>query len=218
MKAYNFIIIFFAIIFSTELYAYDDKFLADGFWLQKDDKTNRNVSVIYVYEPEPDYVSAVVFVPLSDIEKGEVFTPMILCKNCGKGNAYGHEYDYSGGKTKFQGLEFAWQTKKGDHCAPGSKGPMYDNGAVLNPNDGKYYHLQAQTLENGDKISVRAYMGWFGKTQYWERLSQEQAEKVKNLCGLTSDDIYPYENKDGDLVNRELFEECSTRDFTKDPL
>ncbi len=209
-----------SLLISSYAFSYDDKYLANGYWLQKDKDTNANVSVVHVYEPKKDYVSARMYVPLSFIPKNtkKIEPPMVVCEKCGKGNAYGHEYDYSSGKEKYQGLEFAWETKKSDQCKPGSEGPVYDTGSVLNPNDGKYYHLKAQTLDDGDKISVRAYMGWLGRTEYWERVSEEQANKIKDLCGLTDDDVYPYEDKDRKVINQKLFEECSTRDFIKNPL
>jgi hypothetical protein len=61
-------------------------------------------------------------------------------------------------------------------------------------------------------------MGWLGRTQDWERVSEEQANKIKDLCGLDDENTYSYEDKDADIKDQKLFEECSTRDFIKDPL
>lgn len=203
--------------FSFGLDNVDDKFLADGYWMQKDQKTGKNLSIIHIYKNADGKENAQMFVPLSVVEKGKVMPPMIYCENCGKGSAYGNEYDYSSGTERYQGLEFAWNAKEAEECAPGPQGPMYDQGAVLNPYDGQYYHLKAQTIENGNKLYVRAYMGWLGRTEYWERLSEEEAVKIKKMCGLTKKNVYPYQNKNKEIVDQKLFDECSGRDFVKNP-
>lgn len=98
------------------------------------------------------------------------------------------------------------------------KGPLYTGSVVLNPHDGKYYHVKALTIKNGKKIYVRAYLGFLGKSEYWQRLPTDQAKKIKKLCGLTADNVYTYEGKNGKVNDKELFKECATRNFVKDPL
>lgn len=212
------ILIFFAICISVLGYSFDKKLKANGYWLQKDEKSNANTSVIYAYDNEDGNLNAKVFVPLSNTDKGKVYAPIIYCKKCGKGNAYGHKYDYSSGKEKYQGIEFVWDVKKSGKGFDSNKGEVYEDGSVLNPHDGKYYHVKAQTIENGKRVYVRAFWGWLGKDEYWERISKLEAEKIRKKCGLTKDNVYPYENKDGKVVDQKLFKECSTRDFIKDPL
>ncbi len=80
------------------------------------------------------------------------------------------------------------------------------------------YYMKAQTIENGDKVYVRAFWGWLGKDEYWERISKSASWKIIKLSGLTNDNVYTYEDKDGNVVNQKLFEECSTRDFLKKPI
>ena len=210
------LIVFFA-MYSITLFAVDKNSLPNGYWLQKDPDTKTNTSVIHAYNKDGN-LNAKIFVPLANVDDDEVHAPMIYCENCGKGNAYGNKYDYSSGKDKYQDMEFVWNIKNSSAGANDTKGPIYKDGAVLNPHDGKYYHVKAQTIENGQKIFVRAFWGMFGKDEYWHRISHKQADKIKTLCGLTKDDVYPYEDKDGKVVNETLFIECSTRDFIKKPL
>ncbi|GAB4222481.1 MAG: DUF2147 domain-containing protein [Francisella sp.] len=190
-----------------------------GYWLQRDEKTNINTSIVYVYKNKDGNLNADIYVPLSNIDNGVIHEPMIYCKNCGKGNAYGNCYDYSSGKDKYQGLEFVWNVKKKNNGNPDKGiGPLYQDGAVLNPHDGKYYHVQACTEDYGKKMYVKAYWGLLGKSEYWYRISEDQAKKIKDLCGLTDDNVYTYEDKDGKVNNQKLFNECATRDFIQNPL
>ena len=212
------IILIFLFFCFVNSYASEKKLLADGYWLQKDTSTSTNVSVIHAYNNPQGNLNAEIFVPSSNVDYGKVHAPTIYCKECGKGNAYGNKYDYSSGKDKYQGLEFVWNMKKKSSNKNNDKGPLYKDGAVLNPHDGKYYDVQAQTIEASKKIYVRAFWGPLGKNEYWERISKTEAKKIKKLCGLNKNNVYPYENKDGKVVNQKLFEECSTRDFIKDPI
>ncbi|BCD90302.1 hypothetical protein fh0823_04410 [Francisella halioticida] len=211
-------ILIFSFICFASCYADEKKLLADGYWLQKNRSTKTNVSVIHAYNNNQGNLNAEIYVPLSNVDYGKIHIPIIYCKECGKGNAYGNKYDYSSGKDKYQGLEFVWNMKKKGSNKNNSKGPLYMNGAVLNPHDGKYYHVKARTIRYGKKIYVRAFWGPFGKTEYWERISKIEAKKIRELCGLTKNNVYPYEDKSGKVVNQKLFEVCSTRDFIKNPL
>ncbi len=63
-------------------------------------------------------------------------------------HAYGNLYDYSSGKDKYQGLEFVWNAKKLIlEILLKVKVRYITDGAVLNPHDGKYYHVKARTME-----------------------------------------------------------------------
>ncbi|AXA33710.1 DUF2147 domain-containing protein [Francisella adeliensis] len=205
-------------ICATISFAAEKDALPNGYWLQKDKDTNTNTSVIQAYNNKDGNLNAKIFVPLSNVDDNKVHAPMIYCKNCGKGSAYGNDYDYSSGKDKYQGMEFVWNAKNSDDNTKGTKGPLYKDGAVLNPHDGNYYHMKAQTIDSGQRVYVRAFWGFLGKDEYWERITPKEAKKIQKLCGLTKDNVYPYENKNGEVVNQKLFEECSTRDFVKKPL
>ena len=209
-------LVFFA-MYSIVVFATDKNSLPNGYWLQKD--KDINISVIHAYDNSNGNLNAEIFVPLANVDdSNKVYAPMIYCENCGKGNAYGNKYDYSSGKDKYQGMEFVWNAKNSSTNSNDTKGPLYKDGAVLNPHDGKYYHMKAQTIENGQKVFVRAFWGFLGKDEYWERITPKEAKKIRKLCGLTKNNVYSYEDKNGNVVNQKLFEECSTRDFMKKPL
>ena len=47
----------------------------------------------------------------------------------------------------------------------------YEQGFILDPDDGTVYRLKVTVLENGAKLEVRGYMGisLFGRSQTWPR-------------------------------------------------
>ena len=206
----------FANINKSNTNSIEQRFSPIGYWLQRNSNLNKNISIVRVFSSGKNEVSAEMFVPLSDIDNGNVKPPMIFCKECGSGNAYGHKYNYSSGKDKYQGLDFAWGVKTYGKYLSGSKGPMYDSGAVLNPNDGEYYHIKAQVIDYGKKVYVKAYMAFgLGKTEYWNRISEKTAKDVQKMCGLTKNNVYTYEDSNEKIVNYKLFNKCVNTNFSK---
>lgn len=49
---------------------------------------------------------------------------------------------------------------------------LWDGGDILDPNNGKVYHVRMKPIEDGKKLEVRGYVGapLFGRTQTWHRV------------------------------------------------
>ncbi len=47
---------------------------------------------------------------------------------------------------------------------------MWEDGKILDPENGKEYTLRMTPLEGGKKLQIRGYIGPFYRTQVWERV------------------------------------------------
>jgi len=211
----------FSAFAQTALTPKEDLLSPIGYWVQYDedkgDGYDHPEGVIQGYESANGNLEFKIVVPLMQVgDSGEIDMPMIHCEKCGKGSVAGQSYDYTDPKNNFlEGLTFAWNMKEMPNTANHpTKGAVYDNGGVLNPNDGKTYNSKAQVIDSGKTLFVRAYNSWgLGKNAHWQRIDKQLYENIKAKCGLTKDMVYPYQDKDGKLVNEKLFKECSAKDL-----
>ena len=119
-----------------------------GLWQQFDDKKGGLRSIVRI-DDEGDTLSARVVktVPRPG-EEGEA-----RCERC--------PGDFKG--QPIVGLRFMW----------GLKGAArhWDDGRVLDPEEGKIYRVKLTLSEDGRTLEVRGYIGFslFGRTQMWKR-------------------------------------------------
>ncbi|MGB1302378.1 MAG: DUF2147 domain-containing protein, partial [Pseudoalteromonas tetraodonis] len=43
----------------------------------------------------------------------------------------------------------------------------WEDGEILDPNNGKTYSVRLTPQQNGEKLEVRGYVGFFYRNQYW---------------------------------------------------
>jgi uncharacterized protein (DUF2147 family) len=48
---------------------------------------------------------------------------------------------------------------------------MWEGGTVLDPNNGKVYKATVTPIEGGKKLQMRGYIGFFYRTQVWNRVN-----------------------------------------------
>jgi hypothetical protein len=208
----------------SSVYADDNKVQNDplspvGYWVQYDEDNDAGKGmpqgVIQAYTADDGTLSMKIVVPLMNINPdGNPVMPMINCDKCGKGSKNGFSYNYTDPKTNFlQGLVFAGNMSKTNGTGSSTTGDKYEGGGVLNPNDGKTYNSLAQVTDGGKILFARASMSWFGKDAHWKRIDEATYEAVKAKCGLTADNVYPYQDAQGKLSDADLYKQCSNYDF-----
>ena len=116
-----------------------------GKWTTIDDKTKEKKSIVEIYERDGEVFGKIV----------EIFNPAkrnLPCVYC-KGSDY---------NKPILGLEIIKNMTKDGQC--------YKNGVVINPENGKTYKLKLTlSSDNKDILQVRGYVGFFYRTQYWQR-------------------------------------------------
>lgn len=117
-----------------------------GKWKTIDDKTQKPLSVVEIYEHKGRFYGKVV----------EIFDPKDRKRTCEK--CPGDDKDKPLiGLVVLKGLQ-----KDGDE---------YNNGKILDPKHGRLYRCYI-TPQGPDKLKVRGFIGFsaLGRTQYWHRV------------------------------------------------
>jgi len=195
-----------------------------GYWVQYDEDSDAGKGmangILQSYIADDGTVGVKIVVPLMIVDRnsGKVRAPLVNCEICGKGSINGFTFNYTDSKDNFlQGLQFAGHNTIVANSNTAHTGYVYDNGGVLNPNDGKVYNGKIQVRDDGETMFARAYKGsgWatVGKDAHWKRIDKAAYEKAKAECGLTVDNVYPYQTKDGTITNNDLYKKCTNYSF-----
>lgn len=118
-----------------------------GLWRTIDDRTGRARSLVRITDPGNGVL-------VGTVEKFLEAVPHdALCLKC----------DDDRRNLPVLGLEIIRGLKPRDG--------YWADGRILNPEDGKIYHLKATPIDGGQKLEMRGYIGMplFGRTQVWIR-------------------------------------------------
>jgi uncharacterized protein (DUF2147 family) len=141
----------FVVLF-VSLWSFSAVWAADapvGKWKTIDDETNKEKSVVEVYEAGGKlYGKIVQLLQEKDGGAGK------LCTKC-TGNDY---------NMPLLGMVFLKDLKQ--------DGDEYTGGTIMDPNNGKTYKCKMEVVEGGEKLKVRGFIGFslLGRTQVWQRM------------------------------------------------
>ena len=116
-----------------------------GLWKTYDDETGRPAALVRIFSERGAYVGRV-----EELLDGEA--PR-RCDRC-VGERHGQAIV---GMVILTGLR--------------SEGDRYAGGDILDPEQGRFYRVEARLTDQGDKLSLRGYLGLpiLGRSQIWER-------------------------------------------------
>ena len=125
-----------------------------GKWKTFDDKTGRAKSIVQIAEENGELTGKVLEVLESPAG------PHPLCQPC-----EGERKDQP-----IEGMSILWGARW--------SGASWEGGEILDPENGKIYHVILTLLGSGQKLAVRGYIGIpaIGRYQIWQR----QEERVSN--------------------------------------
>ena len=119
-----------------------------GQWHTLDDKTGELKSMVVIYEQQGVVRGRVEKVLRKDAD------PAAKCDKCSDDRK----------NQPVVGMEIIRGAKK----ASGKN--VWEDGEILDPENGKTYGLRLTPIENGAKLEVRGSIGPFGRTQTWVRV------------------------------------------------
>jgi uncharacterized protein (DUF2147 family) len=120
-----------------------------GKWKTIDDKTNKAMSIIEIYEQDDMLFGKIIeLLQEKDGGKGK------LCDKC-KGADLNKPIV---GMVIMKGLK--------------ADGDEYSGGTVMDPDNGKVYKCKIEVIEGGAKLKVRGYIGvsLAGRNQFWQKV------------------------------------------------
>jgi uncharacterized protein (DUF2147 family) len=117
-----------------------------GLWRSIDDKSGEPKAEIRISD-----AGGVLTGKIEKTLKKDAKTTCEECKDERKGQA-------------IQGLEIIRGARKTEGQ------DLWDNGKILDPENGKEYALKLAPIEGGQKLQVRGYLGPFYRTQIWVRV------------------------------------------------
>ena len=118
-----------------------------GTWKTIDDETGEEKSIVKIYK-----------------EKDKIYGKIIEILNPKKNNPVCSKCKGKHKNKPILGMIIIDGLTKDDE--------VYEGGKILNPSNGKIYKCRIKLDEdNSNKLQVRGYVGFFYKTQYWERVN-----------------------------------------------
>jgi uncharacterized protein (DUF2147 family) len=126
-----------------------------GNWKTFDDKTGRAKSIVQIAEENGELTGKVLEVLESPAG------PHPLCQPC-----EGERKD-----KPVEGMTILWGAKK--------NGASWEDGEILDPENGKIYHVILTLLGSGQKLAVRGYIGIpvIGRSQIWQRQEERSSNQ-----------------------------------------
>lgn len=120
-----------------------------GFWKTIDDSSGKDKSIVEVYEKNNK-----VFAQIIKVFPDPSLPAVLTCTLCS-------------GKFKDKpilGLEFMWDLEQS-----ADDKNKWENGQVLDPNNGKIYSTRIEVIEGGARLKIRGFLGFslLGRTQFW---------------------------------------------------
>ena len=124
-----------------------------GKWKTFDDRTGRPKSIVQITEENGELTGKVLEVLESPTG------PHPLCKPC-----EGERKDQP-----VEGMTILWGAKK--------NGASWEDGEILDPENGKIYRVMLTLLGSGQKLEVRGYIGIpaIGRRQIWQRQEEQSS-------------------------------------------
>ena len=120
---------------------------AVGQWKTIDDETGEVKSIVTIQEDNGVLTGKVLQI-LDETKRQEV------CKKC----------DGNRKNQPIEGMTIIWNMK--------DKDGQYEDGKILDPENGKVYSANMKVLDGGKKLEVRGFIGFalIGRSQVWEKV------------------------------------------------